>query len=43
MVTTGKRDNIDFITFSVEKINALNADEIREKIIKFLNLQIQNY
>lgn len=34
MITTEKRDNIDFITFSVEKINALNADEIREKIMK---------
>ena len=34
MVIIEKRDNIDVITFSVSKINALNADEIRETIVK---------
>jgi anti-sigma B factor antagonist len=34
MLTIEKRENIDFITFSVNKINALNSEEIKEKIIK---------
>jgi anti-anti-sigma factor len=33
MVHFEKRDNIDVVTFTVNKINALIADEIREKIV----------
>jgi anti-sigma B factor antagonist len=36
MLTIEKRENIDLITFSVDKINALNTEEIKEKIIKAL-------
>jgi anti-sigma B factor antagonist len=34
MLKTEKIDNIDLITFSVDKINALNIEEIKEIIIK---------
>jgi anti-anti-sigma factor len=34
MVSIEKRDNIDIVTFSVNKINALIADDIREEIVK---------
>ena len=34
MVNFEKRDNVDIITFSVKKINAFIADEIRDKIIR---------
>jgi anti-anti-sigma factor len=34
MVNFEKRDNIDVVTFTVTKINALNADEIKNNIIK---------
>jgi anti-sigma B factor antagonist len=34
MVNFEKRNSVDIVTFSVEKINALVADEIRELIIK---------
>jgi anti-sigma B factor antagonist len=34
MVVFEKRGNTDIVTFSVNKINALIADEIREKIAK---------
>ncbi len=33
MVNIEKRENVDVITFSVNKINALIADEIRDKIV----------
>jgi anti-sigma B factor antagonist len=33
MVNFNKRENVDIITFSVNKINALIADEIRDKIV----------
>jgi anti-sigma B factor antagonist len=36
MLTTEKKENIDLINFSVDKINALNSEEIKEKIIKIL-------
>jgi anti-sigma B factor antagonist len=36
MLTTEKKDNIDLVTFSVDKINALNTEEIKEQIIKML-------
>jgi anti-sigma B factor antagonist len=36
MLTAGKRDNIDYIIFNVDRINALNAEEIKEKILKIL-------
>jgi anti-sigma B factor antagonist len=34
MVNFDKKDNIDIITFSVSRINALIADEIKAKIVK---------
>ena len=34
MIKIEKKDKIDIISFSVNKINALNIDEIREGIIK---------
>jgi anti-anti-sigma factor len=34
MVIIEKRENIDIVTFSVNKINALIADDIREEIIR---------
>lgn len=34
MLTTEKIENVDCITFSVDKINALNAEEIKGKIVK---------
>jgi len=34
MVIIEKRDNIDVVTFSVNKINALIADDIREEIVR---------
>jgi anti-sigma B factor antagonist len=36
MLTIEKRENIDFISFSTDRINALNIEEIKEKIIKVL-------
>lgn len=37
MINIEKKDNIDIISFSVNKINALNIDEIREDILKVLD------
>lgn len=37
MLTTEKRDNVDYLIFSINKINALNSEEIKEKIIKICN------
>jgi anti-sigma B factor antagonist len=37
MVNFEKKDNIDFVTFSTVKINALIADEIKDKIIKLFD------
>jgi anti-sigma B factor antagonist len=37
MVNIEKRDNIEIVTFSVSKINALIADEIRDQIIKIFD------
>ena len=34
MVNFEKRDNIDFVTFSINKINALIADDIKDKIVR---------
>jgi anti-sigma B factor antagonist len=34
MIIIEKKDKIDIISFSVNKINALNIDEIREGILK---------
>jgi len=34
MVNFEKRDNVDVVSFTVNKINALIADDIRDKIIK---------
>lgn len=34
MVTFERRDKIDIITFSVNNINALNSDEIRDQILR---------
>jgi anti-sigma B factor antagonist len=34
MINFEKKDNVEVVTFTVNKINALIADEIREKIIK---------
>jgi len=34
MITIEKRDNIDIITFTVDKINALITDELRNEISK---------
>jgi anti-anti-sigma factor len=34
MVNFEKRDNVDVITFTVDRINALIADDIRDKIIR---------
>lgn len=34
MVNFEKRDNVDVVTFTVKKINALIADDIRDKIIR---------
>jgi anti-anti-sigma factor len=34
MVNVEKRGNLEFITFDVDKINALIADEIKDKIIR---------
>jgi anti-sigma B factor antagonist len=36
MLTTEKKENIEMVTFSVNKINAFNSEEIKEKIIKIL-------
>jgi anti-sigma B factor antagonist len=37
MVNFEKRDHIDYVTFSIEKINALIADEIRDQIVKLFD------
>ena len=37
MINIEKKDNIDIISFSVNKINAMNIDEIREDILKVLD------
>lgn len=37
MINIEKKDNIDIISFSVNKINALNIDKIREDILKVLD------
>jgi anti-sigma B factor antagonist len=37
MVNFEKTDNIEFVTFSTGKINALIADEIKEKIIRLFD------
>jgi len=34
MINTEKRDKIDIVSFSVNKINALITDDIREEIIR---------
>ena len=34
MINIEKRGNLEFITFNVNKINALIADEIKDKIIR---------
>jgi anti-anti-sigma factor len=34
MVNFEKRDNVDVVTFTVKNINALIADEIRDKIVR---------
>jgi anti-anti-sigma factor len=38
MLNFEKRDKIDIISFSVNKINALIIDEIRERIIKIFDV-----
>jgi anti-sigma B factor antagonist len=37
MVNFEKKDNIDFVTFSTVKINALIADEIKDKIVRLFD------
>ena len=37
MIRIEKKDKIDIISFTVNKINALNIDEIREDILKVLD------
>jgi anti-sigma B factor antagonist len=37
MVNFEKRENVDIITFSIHKIDALVADEIRDKIIRLFD------
>jgi anti-anti-sigma factor len=37
MINIEKRDKIDIISFTVNKIDALNTDEIRETILKVLD------
>jgi anti-anti-sigma factor len=34
MVNFEKRDNLEIVTFAINKINALNADDIRDQIIR---------
>ena len=34
MISIEKRDNVDIISFTVNKIDALITDEIRDRIIK---------
>jgi len=34
MINIEKRDNLDLVTFTVNKINALIADEIRDQIVR---------
>ena len=43
MLTSEKRGNIEYVTFTVDKINALNAEEIKEKITKLLESPHSNY
>jgi anti-anti-sigma factor len=39
MVNIEKRGNIEIVSFSIDKINALIADEIREQIVKLFDNQ----
>jgi anti-sigma B factor antagonist len=38
MINTERRDKIDFISFSADRINALITDEIRDEISKFFEI-----